>query len=181
MANSLGGAFDPKKDYELTGTVTVSGTLAVTGTATGASGSALVTAAGTQTLTNKTLTAPTVSAAVLTTPTATGASISSAVTAYSADGAITKASGVALLTKAGVGAYTLALPTATTQDGMTIVLTSTTANAHVVTCANGFWAGETGGPFDKVTLAAFPGSSATLVAYQALWYVVSDQIATVGD
>ncbi len=165
---TLGGVFNPTADIDFTGTTTINA-VPVAGTTT------------TQTLTNKTLTSPTITAPTITTPTATGAIITPKITAYSADGAITKESHVAVITKAGVGAMTLALPTATTQDGMTIVITSSTANAHVVTCANGFQAGETGGPFDKVTLAAFPGSSATLVAYQAIWLVVSDQIATVGD
>jgi hypothetical protein len=101
-------------------------------------------------------------------------------TEYSADGVIAVEPHVAVITKAGVGAMTLALPTLA-QNGLTITITSSTSNAHVTTCTNGFWAGETGGPFNKVTLAAFPGSAATLVAHNLLWLVVSDQIATVGD
>lgn len=155
MAVSLGGTFNPAADQDLTGTITLNGVLVVTTT-------------GTQTLTNKTLTAPVLTAAVVT----------PAVVLYSADGAIATTSHTAIITKAGVGAMTLA---ATATDGVTIVITSTTSNAHVITGTNLFWAGETGGPFNKITLAAFPGSSATVVSQGSLWLVVSDQIATVGD
>ena len=51
MANSLGGTFNPASDYDLTGTVTLGGV-------------APVTATGTQTLTNKTLTTPTIDGVV---------------------------------------------------------------------------------------------------------------------
>lgn len=116
-----------------------------------------------QTLTNKTL---------------TGAIITPKVTEYLVDGAITVESHIAVLTKATAGAYTIAAPTV---DGTEIQITSATSAAHVITGTNLFWAGETGGPFNKVTLAAFIGSSARLVAHDGLWLVVSDQIATVGD
>lgn len=133
-------------------------------------GVAIPTISSTDTLTNKTLTSPTINAGV----------VKPKLTEYSADGAIAVESHVAVITKAGVGAMTLAAPTVA-QDGTTITITSSTSNAHVVTGTNLFWAGETGGPFNKVTLAAFPGSSATVVAHNQLWLVVSDQIATVGD
>ena len=118
--------------------------------------------------------------ATITNPTITGGAITPTLTEYAVDGAITVASHTAVITKAGVGAMTLAAPTAG-QAGTTIVITSSTSNAHVITGTNLFWAGETGGPFNKITLAAFPGSSATVVAHGLLWLVVSDQIATVGD
>jgi hypothetical protein len=178
MANTQGGVFNPTDDITFSGAVTFTNATSQSGT--------LVTTTGVQTLTNKNLTAPTITGAIAGTPsiaglTTTGAILSQKIMAYSADGAIAVESGVAIITKAGVGAMTLALPTATTHDGLTLIITTSTANAHVITCTNGFNAGETGAPFNKVTLAAFPGSSATLVAYQALWYVVSDQVATVGD
>ena len=178
MAQTQGGTFNPTEDIVFSGACTFTSATSQSGT--------LLTTTGTQTVTNKTLTAPvitsaTITAPTITTPTMTGAIVSQKITAYAADGAIAVESGVAIITKAGVGVMTLALPTATTHDGLTLVITSSTANAHTITCTNGFNAGETGAPFNKVTLAAFPGSSATLVAYQALWYVVSDQVATVGD
>ncbi len=57
-----GGAFLPREPVEFTNTVTISGALAVTGTATGAAGAALVTTA------SPTITTPTLSAPVLTAP-----------------------------------------------------------------------------------------------------------------
>ena len=152
---TLGGVFNPAADINFTGTVEMGGV-------------APVTATGTQTLTNKTLTAPTATAAIVTPKT----------TAYAADGAIAVQSGVAFLSKTSAGAYTLAAPTV---NGTTITLVAATSFAHVVTGTNLFWAGETGGPFNKITTAAFIGSAATVVAYEGLWLVVSDQIATVGD
>ena len=152
---TLGGVFNPAADINFTGTVEMGGV-------------APVTATGSQTLTNKTLTSPVIN----------GATGAQKVTVYAADGAITVESHVAMLTKTSAGAYTLAAPTA---NGQTITLVAGTSFAHVVTGTNLFWAGETGGPFNKVTTAAFIGSAATLVAYNSLWHVVSDQIATVGD
>ncbi len=152
---TLGGVFNPTADIDFTGTVTLGSV-------------APVTATGAQTLTNKTLTAPTITAAI-STPKAT---------AYAADGAITVESHVAFLSKTSAGAYTLAAPTV---NGTTIRLVAATSFAHVVTGTNLFWAGETGGPFNKVTTAAFIGSAATVVAYEGLWLAVSDQIAVIGD
>ncbi len=97
---------------------------------------------------------------------------------YVADGAIAATSHTAVLTKGSAGAYTLAAPS---RNGIRITITAGTSFAHVVTGTNLFWAGETGGPFNKITTAAFIGSSATVVSYNSLWNVVSDQIATVGD
>ncbi len=96
------------------------------------------------------------------------------------DSAITVVPGVVILNKAGVGAYTIVAPTAA-QEGTEIVFINNTANAHVITGTNLFHAGETGGPFNKLTFAAFLGSACTIVAYNLLWVVTSDQIVTVGD
>lgn len=112
--------------------------------------------------------------------TISGAVVTPKITAYAADGAIAVESGTAILTKGSAGAYTLAAPT-TAQNGTQITIVAGTSFAHVVTGTNLFWAGETGGPFNKITTAAFIGSAATVVAYGGLWHVVSDQIATVGD
>ena len=102
------------------------------------------------------------------------------VTTITGDGAITIESGVVVLTKGSAAAITIAAPSAA-QDGTTITIVAGTSWAHVVTGTNLFWAGETGGPFNKITTAAFIGSAATIVAVGGLWLVVSDQIATVGD
>lgn len=101
---------------------------------------------------------------------------------YATDGAITLTDGKVVLTKAGVAAMTLAAPTAA-QDGLELLITSGSSNAHVITGTNLFWAGQTGGPFNKITLAAFIGASAKVMAYNLLWHVTSHSpgAATVGD
>lgn len=92
---------------------------------------------------------------------------------YDADGAIEKYQGTALLSKAGAGAYTLAAPTSS-QNGMTINIVSTTANAHVVTATNLIHDGVTGGAKDTMTFAAFPGASIVLQAINFTWHVLSN-------
>lgn len=130
-------------------------------TSPGTNAASVPTLGSTSTLTNKTLTAPV----------ATEAVIRQAVTAYANDGAITIASGIANLSKAGVGAYSVAAPS--TQDGTRITFVNTTANAHVVTFTGGtLWDG-TDGANTTATFAAFPGASITVVAIGVLWYVES--------
>lgn len=93
--------------------------------------------------------------------------------AYAANGAIPIRSHTALLTKAGVNAMTLATPTATTHDGVTITIVATTANAHTVTAATiGFNAGNAA--TDVGTFGGAIGDGMTVVAYQGEWYVVSN-------
>lgn len=130
----------------------------------------LVDASSAQTLTNKTLTSPVITGGTQT--------LLDTVVVYTGDGAIATTSHTAVLTKGSAAAMTLA---ATATNGIRITIVAGSSFAHVTTGTNLFWAGETGGPFNKVTLAAFEGSAATLVSYNSLWYVVSDQIATVGD
>lgn len=92
--------------------------------------------------------------------------------AYAADGAIPLYSHTAVLTKAGVNAMTLAVPTATTHDGVTITVMSTTANAHTVTATTvGFNAGDAAS--DVATFGAAIGNSFSFVAYQGEWYVMN--------
>jgi hypothetical protein len=138
---------------------------------TGASGTTtkeVVDTTSAQTLTNKTLTAAALGAALLNLP----------VAAFDADGALTVTPGIKNLNKASAGAYTIAAPAA---DGDVVILVAGTSFAHVVTGTNLFWAGETGGPFNKVTTAAFIGSGAIMIGLGGLWLVVADQIATIGD
>ena len=92
-------------------------------------------------------------------------------TLYPASGAISVASQTALLTKAGVDAMTLAAPVATTQDGMVITITSTTANAHTVTATGLLKTGSAS--VNLATFAAFAGAGFTVMAYQGLWYVIA--------
>ena len=92
------------------------------------------------------------------------------VTAYPADGAIAAAPGIAILSKAGVGAYTLAAPPA---DGIRLVCTSTTANAHVITATGLLNDGLTGAPHNTFTFAAFPGASVEFISYAGKWQEIN--------
>jgi hypothetical protein len=159
---SAGGALQPSADQN------ISGTWDFTPAPTFRGSEVPVTTTATQTLTNKTITSPTILAAIA----------NLKITEYASDGAIAVESGIAVLTKTSAGAYTLAAPSVA---GQVLILVAGTSFAHVVTGTNLFWAGETGGPFNKVTTAAFIGSGAILVGWNGLWLVVSDQIATIGD
>ncbi len=74
-----------------------------------------------------------------------------------------------LITKAGVAALTLAAPTAGTDDGLTITLTSTTAFAHTLTATGLLQTGSAS--VNAATFAAFAGAGLTLQAYQGKWMV----------
>lgn len=100
---------------------------------------------------------------------------------YSANGAIAvTATGatIVFLTKAGVGAYTMAAPAAA---GIIRRIISTTANAHVITATNLLDNGtDAGGIKDTATFAAFPGASITVVSTPDLhWAVLSVVAVTV--
>ncbi len=77
-----------------------------------------------------------------------------------------------LITKAGVAALTLAAPVVTTDDGKTIVLTSTTAFAHTLTATGLLLTGSAA--VNTATFAAFAGTRLVLTAYQGKWLAVSD-------
>lgn len=98
--------------------------------------------------------------------------------AYAVDGAIDAINGIAYLTKAGVGAYTLAAPSAD-NAGQHLYIVSDSANAHVVTATNLIEDGVTGGPKDTMTFAAFKGAAIHLVALNEKWYVVAKNLVTV--
>lgn len=86
---------------------------------------------------------------------------------FSVDGAINIKNGIAFLGKATAGAYTLALPTAGTDDGKVLRIVAVTAAAHVVTTpATGYNAATHIGTF-----AAAIGNGMTLVAYNGTWLV----------
>lgn len=81
------------------------------------------------------------------------------------DGAITINSGTVLLTKGSAAAITIAVPD---QDGQTITVITTTAQAHVITQATvGFNAKGSSG---TVTYTAAIGNSVTLTSYNGNWY-----------
>lgn len=114
----------------------------------------LVNADQAQTLTNKTILGP--------------------VTALAADGAIPIVSGTYKITKAGVAALTLAAPTAG-EEGTRILVTSQTANAHVITATGLLEDG--GGTEDIATFTAGIGASIELVAINLKWHTVATPIA----
>lgn len=76
-----------------------------------------------------------------------------------------------VITKAGVAALTLAAPTAGTDDGLTIVITSGTAYAHTLTATGLLNTGSAS--VNVATFAAYAGAGITLVAYNAKWNVQS--------
>ena len=94
----------------------------------------------------------------------------------SADGAVTiptRGRKHVFVTKASAAALTLAAPTATTHDGVEIVIVSTTAAAHTVTVST-TGMNDLGTSADVGTFGASKGNGLTLVAYQGDWYVTSN-------
>lgn len=75
-----------------------------------------------------------------------------------------------VITKAGVLADTLAAPTAGTDDGKVILITSNTANAHTLTATGLFQCGTAS--VNLATFAANAGAGLTLMAYQGKWNVL---------
>jgi hypothetical protein len=122
----------------------------------------VVTADNVQTLTNKTISAPT--------PVAPDA--------YLIDGAITIKTHVAKLTKATAGAYTLAAPTAA-QEGTRLSILNQTSAAHVITATGLIDDGVTGGSKTTATFAAFPGSGIELIAINLKWGVLAKNLVTI--
>lgn len=115
-------------------------------------------------------------------PTATGntvigkGQITPAVQTISGDGAITIASGVAVITKGSIAAVTLAAPSS--QDGTVIEVTSTTDFAHVITVTGGMWDG-TATTNTTVTFPVVAGAAVRLIAFGTDWYVLSNQGTTI--
>ena len=100
------------------------------------------------------------------------------VIAYSDSGAISIAPQIAVLTKAGASAMTLAAPTATTHDGIIIKIVSATAQAHTITATTiGFNAANAAG--DVATLGGAIGDGLIVVAYQGEWLVLNNINATI--
>ncbi len=84
--------------------------------------------------------------------------------------AITKATALAT--------STLAAPSKA-QDGLTVVFTSLTAAAHVITATTLIADAVSGSPHTTVTFAAFIGASITLQAQNGLWNVISSTGITI--
>lgn len=76
-----------------------------------------------------------------------------------------------VINKAGVAALTLAAPTAVTDDGLEITLTSSTANAHTLTATGLLQTGAAA--VNLATFAANAGAGLTLMAFNAKWIVLS--------
>jgi hypothetical protein len=122
----------------------------------------LATLAGTEAISNKTITAST---------------LRPSVTAYNADGAVTHVSGLVNITKGSAAALTVAAPSSI--DGTRMTILSTTAFAHVVTFTGGtLWDG-TAGVNSTVTFPALAGAAVTVVAVGSLWYVESSNAVTI--
>lgn len=108
----------------------------------------------------------------------TGA-VQETVNVYSADGAISIASQIAVITKGTAAAMTLAAPTPTTHDGIVIKIVSSTAAAHTITATTiGFNAADAAG--DVATLGAAIGNGLVVMAYQGEWLVLNNVNATIG-
>lgn len=103
-----------------------------------------------------------------------------AVGAVSGDGAVTVTAynKVFVITKAGVAAMTLADPTATTHDGVVLTFVAGTANAHTLdnSAGSGFNGGGAGA--DIGTFGGAVGDMIQVVAYQGVWYVITNTNVT---
>lgn len=94
-----------------------------------------------------------------------------------ADGAITIKDGVAITTKAGVCAMTLAAPTPGDDDGKILKVYAATANAHTLTQTTpGFNGGGTAS--DVGTFGGAIGDTISVVAWQGVWYVIANTNVT---
>lgn len=80
--------------------------------------------------------------------------------------------------KATAAAITLAAPSKA-QDGLTVVFTSDTAAAHVITATSLIADGVSGSPHSTATFAAFIGATITLQAQNGLWNMVSTKGVTI--
>jgi hypothetical protein len=94
----------------------------------------------------------------------------------STDGAVAT-SGVVRLSKTSAGAYTLALP-AVGDNGKRLILSSSSAFAHVVTVASAALHDGSGTPKNVITYDAQPGASIQLVAINQTWHLVCKNAVT---
>ena len=81
------------------------------------------------------------------------------------------------IVKAGVAAIVLAAPSKA-QDGLTLLYTSQTANAHTITATGLVGDGASGSPEDLITFDAFIGATITLQAQNGIYNVIAN-VATV--
>ena len=76
---------------------------------------------------------------------------------------------------AGVDSMTIAAPTATTDDGVTISVTNGSSASHTITFTGGTLRSGNAG-VTTATFGAFPGSTFTFYAYQGVWYALSQNL-----
>lgn len=100
-----------------------------------------------------------------------GDPVNGGVQVLTTNGALAVAGGTYVITKAGVLADTLAAPTAGIQDGMIIMLSSTTANAHTLTATGLLQTGTAS--VNVATFAAQAGAGLTLMSYGGKWIVLA--------
>lgn len=93
-------------------------------------------------------------------------------TEYAVDGPLLVRDGQHELSKAGVGAYTLPTPTSA-DEGAVLFITSSTANAHVVTATGLINNGVAGGSKNTLTFAAFAGAGAILIVTNLKYHVMA--------
>ena len=93
---------------------------------------------------------------------------------YSVNGAITIPTSYQsiVLNKATAAAMTLAAPGGD-QNGLNLIITSTTNAAHTVTATSLFDNGGTGVPYSTATFTAFAGASMEIQAQKGLWNVLN--------
>lgn len=82
------------------------------------------------------------------------------------------------ITKASAAAIVLVAPSKA-QDGLTLVFTSLTAAAHVITATSLLADAVSGSPHTTATFAAFIGASITLQAQNGLWNVLGAVVVPV--
>lgn len=84
-----------------------------------------------------------------------------------------------VIDKAGVAAMTLAAP-GKDQDGLKLTITSTTAQAHVITATSLIADGASGSPHTTITFTTgYKGQGVTLMALQGLWQLISNVATTI--
>lgn len=88
----------------------------------------------------------------------------------SSDGAIALIDGVVTLSKGSIGAYTIPVPAQTSNTGV-IIITSTTAFAHVITQSTVGFNGK--GSSGTLTFGGAAGDSVILLIENGNYYVVS--------
>ena len=107
--------------------------------------------------------------------TTAGLTLTRAVLSGSSDAIPPGTPAIYVVTTAGVDAMTLAAPTAA-QNGVVIIVTSQTTNAHTITATSLFANGTA--LKTTATFAAFAGAGVVLMANNLVWNVLSSTAVT---